>query len=218
MCDPVSATVGIIASAGSMAAQSAAQSRAARDQNRYRSDLSDAQNRAYEETVASVKEDIGLQTESLFAQYQQNVDAQKQQLQGISRDARLASGAYRALSAETGAEGRTVDLVHQQFERDVLEYESAAIRNITNMGMQINREAQAIYNRGQSIINQGYPSPLPPPARVDFGLIAMNSALTGLQTGIALNGAFKAPNPGVTGTPPASSYTGFGSLNWNGSF
>jgi hypothetical protein len=199
MCDPVSLTVGVATAAASAAAQGAAQSRAAKDQNRYRAQLGSAQNEAYEKTVESVVRDVGLQTDALVAQQQQNIDAQKQQLQGISRDARSASSTMRAIGAEAGVEGRTVEMVHQQFEREVLEFESAATRNISNMTAQVNREAQAIYSRGQSIINSGYPSPLPPPARVDWGLIGVNSAITGVQTGIALNGAFKNPQVGNAG-------------------
>jgi len=199
MCDPVSIAVGVATSAASAAAQSSAQSKAAKDQNRYRAQLGQSQNEAYEKTVESVRRDIGIQTDTLVAQQQQNIDAQKQQLQGIGRDARQASSTMRAMGAAAGIEGRTVEMVHQQFEREVLEFESVAIRNISNMTAQINREAQSIYARGQSIINSGYPSPLPPPARVDFGLIAVNSAITGLQTGLALNGAFKNPNSGTVG-------------------
>lgn len=200
MCDPVSMGVGVAMGAASMAAQGAAQSRAAKEQNRYRSQLGAAQNKAFEQTVQSVREDVGLQTETLFAQQSQMIDAQKQQLQNISREARGARAAYAAITAETGVEGRSVQQVHDEFERDVLDFEAAGIRNVQNAVRQTNIEARAIYSRGQSIINQGYPSPLPPAARVDWGLMAVNSAITGINTGMTMNSAFKSPNPGTTGS------------------
>lgn len=199
MCDIVSATVGLIVGAGQAAAQGAAQSAAARDQNRYRAQLGKAGKKAYEENVASVKSDVGLQVETLYAQRIQQIDAQRQELQNITRDSRLASAGYRAGTAEAGIMGKTVDQVHSQFERDVLEFESAASRNITNMTVQVNREAQAIYSRGQSIINQGYPSPLPPPAKVNMGLIGMQGLLTGISVGTSLHGAFGSPGGGGGG-------------------
>lgn len=187
-------------SAGQMAAQGHAQAKAAKAQNKYRSEMSAAQAQSYKETVESVQKDIGLQTDALFAQRMQQIDAQKQELQNITRDSRQASSSYRTLTAETGVEGRTVDMVHQQFQRDVMEFESAAIRNISNMTAQVNREAQSIYSRGQSIINQGYPSPLPPPASVDWGSIVMGGISTGLNAGMTMYGAFKAPQVGQVGT------------------
>lgn len=208
MCDPISATVGVLVGAGNMVAQGQAASSAARAQNRYRSDLGKAQNEAYIQTVEGVTRDIGIQTEMLFAQRSQQIDAVKQELQNITRDSRQASSSYAAITAETGIEGRTVDLVHQQFERDVLEFESAAIRNISNMTAQTNREAQAIYSRGQSIINSGYPSPLPPPASVSMAPIIMNGISSGLQVGMMMNSAFGSPNPGMLGRGPVSSSVG----------
>lgn len=220
MCDPVSATVGVLVGAGQAAAQGAAQSAAARAQNRHRANLGAAQNKAYEDTIASVRQDIGLQTDALFAQRSQQIDAQRQELQNITRDSRLASSSYRAVTAEAGITGKSVEMVHSQFEREVMEYESAAARNVTNMTLQTNREAQAIYNRGQSMINQGYPAPLPPPANVNMGLIAMQGITTGISVGTSLRGAFG--NPGGGGTPPpptgggagpTSSSTGLGGFN-----
>lgn len=222
MCDPVSATVGVLVGAGQAAAQGAAQSSAARAQNRHRANLGAAQNKAYEDTIASVRQDIGLQTDALFAQRSQQIDAQRQELQNITRDSRLASAGYRAMTAEAGITGKSVELVHSQFEREVMEYESAASRNVTNMTLQTNREAQAIYNRGQSMINQGYPAPLPPPANVNMGLIGMQGLLTGISVGTSLHSSFGNPNPGTTpptggGAGPTSSSTGLGGFKYGAS-
>jgi parvulin-like peptidyl-prolyl isomerase len=224
MCEAVA--IGLSVAAANMAAQSAAQRSAANSQNKYRQSLGAAQNQQFEQTVESVKRDIGLQTDALMSQRLQMIDQQKQELQNITRDARQSSSSFRAVSAETGAEGRSIDLVHQQFEREVLDFESAAVRNITNYTMQVNREAQAIYSRGQSIINQGYPSPLPPPAQVNLGLIGISSITAGLNAGMSAYSTFQNPNPGSTPTSnptpwnmvPASqgTHTGVGSLSWDG--
>jgi len=213
MCEPVS--IGLAVAGASMAAQSAAQSSAAKSQNKYRAALGEAQNREFEQTVESVKRDIGLQTDALMAQRIEVIDQQKQELQNATRDARQSSATMRAGAVEAGVEGRSIDLLHQQLERDTMELQSAAIRNISNYTMQINREAQSIYSRGQSIINQGYPSPLPPPANVNYGLIAVNSATAGLNAGLASYSAFNAPNTGTVASQaaPSGGYSGgYGSL------
>ena len=143
-----------------------------------------------------------LQTDALMAQRIETIDQQKLELQNATRDARQASASLRAGAVEAGVEGRGVDILHQQLERETYDLQSAAVRNITNYTMQINREAQAIYSRGQSIINQGYPSPLPPPAKVNYGLIAINSITAGLNAGLASYSAFNTPTTGTVGTKP----------------
>lgn len=198
MCDPVS--IGLSVGAATMASQAAAQSSAARSQNKYRDSLGKAEDAKYSQTIESVNKDVGLQTDALMAQRIQQIDAQKQELQNITRDARNNSATFSTASAEAGVTGRSVDVVHQQFERDVMEFSSAASRNLTMYTAQLNREVQAIYSRGQSIINQGYPSPLPPPAQVNYGLIAVNAATAGLNAGLMANSAFGTPKVGTTGT------------------
>lgn len=208
MCNPMA--IGLAVGGASMAAQSVAQRQAANSQNRYLTAQGQAQDENFRRTVESVREDIGVQTEALMAQQVEAIAAQKQQLNNIAMDARAASANYSAVVAETGVEGKTVDLVHQQFERGVLDFESAAIRNISNFTTQINREARAIYNRGQSIINQGYPSPLPPYQSVNYGLIGVQAATQGLQAGLASVDAFRTPSTGTlglgSGTPSRASF------------
>lgn len=204
MCEPVA--IGLAVAGASAAAQGAAQSSAARKQNDFRAAQGKAGDEAYLKTVESVRNDIGLQTDALIAQRIQNIDAQKQQLNNYAIEARSAGSNYQARAAQAGVEGRSVDQVHQEFQTQVMGFESAAIRNITNYTAQLNREAQSIYSRGQNIINQGYPSPLPPMASVDFGLIAVNSAIAGLNAGMAANSAFSNPGAGTGGT--AASFVG----------
>lgn len=196
MCEPT--LIGLGVAAASTAANAAASSSAARQQNRYLTAQGQAQDENYRRTVEAVREDVGIQTDALMAQQVEAISAQKQQLQNITRDARSASSAYTAATAEMGVEGRSVEQVHQQFERGVLEFQSAATRNISNYTAQLNREARAIYNRGQSIINQGYPAPLPPYQSVNFGLIATQGAIAGLNAGLASYPAFNPPKTGTT--------------------
>lgn len=195
MCNPMA--VGLAVSAASAAANSAAQSSAASKQNKYRTAMGEAADKTYAQTVESVRNDVGLQVDALVAQRIQNIDSQKVELQNITREARSNSSTMSAYAANQGVEGRSIDMVHQQFEADSLNFVSAASRNISNYTAQLNREAQSIYARGQSIINQGYPAPLPPPASVNYGLIAVNAATAGLNAGLASNSAFNSPNVGT---------------------
>lgn len=201
MCEPV--TIGLVVGGATMAGQAAASSSASKQQNRYLDAQGEAQRETFAKTVESVKRDVNLQTEALFAQREEFIDAQKQQLMNISRDARNAAGRSAAVVAEAGVEGRTVDVLHSQFERDVLDFESAAMRNITNYTAQMNREAQSIYARGQSIINQGYPAPLPPYSSPNLGGAVLNGITAGINAGMTAYSAFGTP-PGVGGGGPST--------------
>jgi len=205
MCDPTGITVGLIVGGLSAGASVAGQASAASQQNKYLRSQGKAGDENYRKTVEAVQKDIGLQTDTLVAQQMETIAQQKQQLQNITLDARSASSSYTALQAETGAEGRTVQLVHDQFEREVLNFTSATTRNITNYTAQLNREASSIYARGQSIINSGYPAPLPPFQSVNFASSIMSGAATGIGAGISASSALQAPNVGG-GTGGTGSY------------
>lgn len=194
MCEAV--TVGLIVGGLSAASSVAGQAAASSQQNKYLRSQGKAGDENYRKTVEAVQKDIGLQTDTLVAQQMETIAQQKQQLQNITLDARSASSSYTALQAETGAEGRTVQMVHDQFEREVLNFTSATTRNITNYTAQLNREASSIYARGQSIINSGYPAPLPPFQSVNFASSIMSGAATGIGAGISAYSALQAPNVG----------------------
>jgi hypothetical protein len=182
------------------------QGMAASQQNKYLRSQGAAGDENYKATVEAVQRDIGLQTDALAAQQIETIAAQKQQLQNITLDARAASSAYTASQAETGVEGRTVQMVHDQFEREVLNFSSAAQRNLTNYTIQLNREASAIYARGQSIINSGYPAPLPPYQSINFIGSVLNGVTAGLSAGMSAQAAgIGAPKVGGSpgGTAPA---------------
>lgn len=199
MCDPTGISVGLIVGGLSAGASIAGQASAASQQNKYLRSQGAAADENYRKTVEAVQKDIGLQTDTLVAQQMETIAQQKQQLQNISLDARASSAAYRALQAETGVEGRTVQMVHDQFEREVLNFTSATTRNITNYTAQLNREAASIYARGQSIINSGYPAPLPPFQSINFASSLLSGAAAGIGSGLSAYGATGGtPNVGNT--------------------
>ena len=184
----------------SMGVNLAAQSQAAREQNRYRRSLGISQNRQFEQNAAAVIQDVGLQIDQLAKRDIETAAATRQELETISRNAREAGATVRTMTAAAGVEGRTVDTLHAQFARDVAEFESTAIRNITNFRAQSAMEARAIYARGQNAINNGYPNPLPPPATVNVA----TSIMSGISTGIGVYGALgglASPDVGAAANP-----------------
>lgn len=205
MCGIVEAAIGIgVASAG---ANMAAQGAAASEQNSYRRRLGIAQNRQYQENAGAVMRDIGMQVDQLARRDLEMAAATSNELQNITRNVREASATARTQQAAAGVEGVSVELLHMQFERDVAEFESTAMRNVRNARYQSNMEAQAIYARGQSAINQGYPPPLPPAQTVSPWASLMNGVSTGLNAAMALS-SFQAPtdigagaNLTTSGTP-----------------
>lgn len=211
MCDPVSIGVGV--AAASIGSSLVTQGMASSQQNKYLTSQGQAGDENYRQAVESVQRDIGLQTDALVAQQIETIAAQKQQLQNITLDARASSAAYTASQAETGIEGRTVQMVHDQFQREVLNYSSAAQRNITNYTAQLNREAASIYARGQSIINSGYPAPLPPYQQINFLGSVLNGVTQGLSIGLSAQAAgIGTPTVGtVAGGTAATPYLPFAS-------
>ena len=226
MCLPLFAPLGVAlgaapaaaAAAGTVAATSiglgaasaglsiAAQQQAAREQNSYRQRLGIAQNRAFAENVVSVRRDIGLQVDQAIRRDIEQQNAVRQELSNISRDVIEAGAKARTATAGAGVEGRTVDLLHDQFNRQVAEFESAASRNIKTFRAQTEMEVRAIYSRGQSAINNGYPAPLPPVATVS----PATSILNGITTGISIFGTL---NPQFT--PPGGVGTGASAVSGN---
>lgn len=189
MCDPISAAIGI--GAASAASGIASQAVAANEQNSYRRRLGIAQNRQYEENAAAVMKDVGMQVDMLARRDLEQAAATQNELQNITRNIREASATVRTQQAAAGVEGTSVELLHMQFEREVGEFESTAMRNIRNARYQSNMEAQAIYARGQSAINNGYPPPLPPAATVN----PLTSLMNGVSTGLSAYGALSSFTP-----------------------
>jgi hypothetical protein len=140
-----------------------------------------------------VIQDVGSQVDQIVRQNTERQLAVRQELEAVSRNAREAKATYSTVAASAGVEGRSVDLLHAQFDREVMEFESAAARNINNMRTQMGVEIEAIYARGQSAINGGYPAPLPPAANPSPWLPLINGVTTGISTYSALN-SFQSPS------------------------
>lgn len=217
MCDfGIGAAIAI--GAASAAVNQKAQSDAASQQNKYRSQLGIAGNERYRQTVLAVTKDVGLQIDQLARRDIEQAAATRQELENLTRNARMAGATVRAQTAAAGIEGRTVDLLHQEFERDVAEFESAATRSFQSFRAQSAMEAKAIYARGQNAINNGYPSPLPPVATVSTATNILGGLTTGLAAYSALQsfntppGVGAAANPTTAPTPPNFTQTPFGPM------
>lgn len=194
MCDILSMTA-VAIGAASTGANVASQAQAAGEQNRYRRSLGISQNKQYQENAEAVIRDVGLQIDQIAQRDIERIAAARQEIEGISRNVREAGATARAATAAAGIEGRSVDLLHSQFSRDIAEFESSMSRNVRTMRAQSAIEAEAIYARGQNAINQGYPNPLPPVATVNPLTSIMNGITTGLSAYSALS-SFRTP-PGV---------------------
>lgn len=216
MCDILVGTaIGI--GAASAAVNQYGQTQAANEQNRYRQQLGISQNQRYKENADAVIKDVGLQMDQLVRRDLEQTAAVRQELENFTRNARGAKATTTVATAAAGIEGRTVDLLHQEFERDIAEFESVAQRNLKSFRTQTNMEAQAIYARGQSAINNGYPNPLPPVATVS----PLTNLMNGVTTGIGVYGAMRsfqtppgigaAANPSTTNIPN-STQTPFGPM------
>ena len=200
MCEPISIGLGIGAVASGVGI--AAQNKAASEQNAYRRRLKVAGQQNYENNKEAVLKDVGLQIDQLGLRELQARAATRLELEGISRAAKNASATSAVSFGRAGITGQSVDLLHQQFERDVLEHESAFTRTQDNMRQQFSMDAQGIYARGEAAINAGTPAPLPPVQTVSPATSIMNGISTGFSVYGAL-GSFKTP-PGVgTGGTPA---------------
>ena len=199
MCVPIIAAGVAIAST---AVSIAAQKKAADEQNDYRKRLKISGQTSYEMNKDAVIKDVGLQIDQLGLRELQSRAAARLELEGISRAAKNASATSAVSFGRAGITGQSVNLLHQQFERDVLEHESAYTRTQDNLRQQFSMDAKGIYARGEAAINAGTPAPLPPVQTVSPATSIMNGISTGFSVYGAL-GSFKAP-PGVgTGGVPA---------------
>jgi hypothetical protein len=179
----------------------AAQKNAADEQNAYRKRLKIAGQQNYENNKEAVIKDVGLKIDQLGLRELQARAAARLELEGIARAAKSASATSAVSFGRAGITGQSVNLLHQQFERDVLEHESAYVRTQDNMRQQFSMDAQGIYARGEAAINAGTPAPLPPVQTVSPATSIMNGISTGFSIYGSL-GSYRTP-PGVgTSAPP----------------
>jgi len=217
MCDfGIGAAVAI--GAASAAASQKAQSDAASAQNKYREQLGIAGNTAYEQTALAVVKDVNLQIDQLMKRDMEQAAATRQELENLSRNARMAGATVKAQTAAAGIEGRTVDFLHAEFERDIAEFESAATTSFQSFRAQSSMEAKSIYARGQNAINNGYPNPLPPVATVSTATNLLGGLTTGLSAYSALrsfntpSGVGAAANPTTVPNNIPQTQTPFGTM------
>jgi len=115
----------------------------------------------FQQTVTETTRDVFQQIDTLRTQRDQVRQATYNQIRSIADDARKAIGVTRARNAERGVTGRSADAMIDEFERDFANFEDMKMTELSQRYNQYNLEEQAIRNRGQSIINSGYPQPLP---------------------------------------------------------
>ena len=115
----------------------------------------------YQQTVTETTRDVFQQIDTLRIQRDQVRAATYNQIRSVADDARKAMGVTRARNAERGIKGRAADVLVDEFERDFMNFENMKLTELNERYNQYNLEEQAIRNRGQSIINSGYPQPLP---------------------------------------------------------
>jgi len=199
MCEPVSIGLGVGAVAAGVGM--AAQKNAADEQNAYRKRLKIAGQQNYENNKEAVIKDVGLQIDQLGLRELQARAAARLELEGIARAAKSASATSAVSFGRAGITGQSVNLLHQQFERDVLEHESAYVRTQDNMRQQFSMDAQGIYARGEAAINAGTPAPLPPVQTVSPATSIMNGISTGFSVYGSL-GSYRTPSGVGTSAPP----------------
>jgi hypothetical protein len=192
------AAIGI--GAASIGVGVAGQVNAANQQNAYRQRLGISQNKQYRENAEAVTQDVGLQLDQLAQRDIEQAAATRLELDNAIRGARSAASTMNVQAAAAGVEGRSVDLLQQQFARDVADFASTAGRNLMNFRAQAGMEARAIYARGQSAINQGTPNPLPPTQTVNAAVPILQGISTGIGVYGTLRSSFQAPTaPSASG-------------------
>jgi len=189
MCEPTTIALTSLAVGGATAAAgivgenqaygdavSAQQRRAAYDAERFQT------------LVTETTRDTFAQIDALRVQSEQVRRSIFNQIRAVASDARKAVGVSRALAAERGVTGRSVDAQIDEFERDFTEFENIRLTELADRRQQYTLEELATRNRGQSIINSGYPQPLNPIR----GGSPMVSILQGAPAGLGVAGSLTA--------------------------
>lgn len=163
MCEATTISLASLAIGGATAAAGVV------GQNEAYGDAVEARNRRaaydaerFQQTVSETTRDVFQQIETLRVQADQVRQSVFSQIRAVAGDARKAAGVAKAVAAERGVQGRSVEAQIDEFERDFSEFENMRLIELSDRRRQYNLEEQAIRNRGQSIINSGYPQPLPP--------------------------------------------------------
>lgn len=196
MCDPLSITAAIVGVASS-AASITSQNAAAQEQANYNNKLAKANNERFAQTVQEVRRDVGLQTDQLYDNLSEQRRAMLMQVNNVANDALKAAAVMETSYAAAGVEGRTVDQAIREFEVDFGNFAVSRIDELSSRYQQTVTEAMAIRNRGQSIINQGVPQPLPPVIMPSPIPAILNGATTAISVASSLQSL--RPPPGGFG-------------------
>lgn len=194
MCDPLSITAAIVGVASS-AATISSQNAAAQEQADYNNKLAKSNNERFAQTVQEVRRDVGLQTDQLYDNLGEQRKAMLMQVNNVANDALKAAAVMETSYAAAGVEGRTVDQAIREFEVDFSNFAVSRLDELDSRYRQTIIEAQAIRNRGQSVINQGVPQPLPPVIMPSPIPAILNGATTAISVASSLQ-SLKGPPGG----------------------
>jgi hypothetical protein len=162
MCEPTTIALTSLAVAGATTASGiVAQNEQYSDAMSNRSQAAKYGSERYQQAVTETTRDVAQQIDTLRIQRDQVRAATYNQIRSVADDARKAMGVTRARNAERGVKGRAADILVDEFERDFMNFEEMKLMELNERYNQYNLEEQAVRNRGQSIINSGYPQPLP---------------------------------------------------------
>jgi len=183
MCDPISATLGVVtgglgiaqAAQGYDAAEDAAyaQQRANRRLAIYNNErylravdyqqrLGEFQSDNYYKNAASIKEDYNLKIEALAEQTEQIRVRTLNEISKASESAARGSSMSLARSSETGTTGNSMMLQRQQYDRAEAEFANISFNNLQNIYKQKQREAMSIRAASQNMLNRAMPAPMAP--------------------------------------------------------
>lgn len=199
MCEPVSITAAIVGAA-STAASISSQNSAYRQQAAYQNRLAKSQNEQFAKTIAEVRSDVGLQTDQLYANFGEQRKAMFMSVNNVAMDAMKAAAITETSAAASGVQGRTVDQAIREFETDFGNFAVSRLDELDARYKQMLVEAQSIRSRGQSIINQGVPQPLPPLQKPSPIPAILNGATTALSVASSLQSLRGPPGSFATGT------------------
>jgi hypothetical protein len=197
MCDPISITAAVVGAA-STGASIASQNSAARQQADYQNRIGKANNERFALLVEETRRDVGLQTDQIYDNLMEQRKAMMMQVNNVASDALKAAAVMETSYASAGVEGRTVDQAIREFEVDFSNFAVSRLDELDARYRQTIIEAQAIRNRGQSIINQGVPQALPPVMMPSPIPAILNGATTAISVAGSLQ-SLKGP-PGGFGT------------------
>lgn len=212
MCDVTLAALAI--SAATTASTIASQNAQYRSQSAFQGRTAEFQKEMFAKTVQGVREDVHLQTMTLYKGFDEQRRAVFTNVNNVANDAMKAAATTQASFSSSGIEGRTVDQEINEFAADFSRFAASRFDELSARHQQVILEAQGIRNRGQSIINSGVPQPMAPLTPPNPIPAILNGATTGIAVASSLNSL--SPPPGSFNTAqqgaPSAGWSQFN--NW----